>query len=177
MIKQPAESGSRPRREGDGQPFLRAAAHRQAGIRSSSRTLGGHFTTQPHLMRSFLVSVLATALGLSAAAAPAPSPARPEITALLSRLQSSNCTFNRNGTWYSAPEAKEHLLKKLEYLEGKSAVQTAEQFIELAASSSSMSGKPYLVRCGASAPEGSKSWLSTQLKAVRSSAAAASAAR
>jgi len=146
----------------------RCPASRSALLISNVRR---HFSTQPHLMRSFLVSVVATALSLSAGAAPTPSPARPEITALLSRLESSSCSFNRNGTWYAAPEAKDHLLKKLEYLEGKSAVQTTEQFIDLAASSSSMSGKPYLVRCGASAPVESKSWLSTQLKAVRSSAA------
>ena len=84
-------------------------------------------------------------------AAPPPA-ARAEIDGLLSRLETSSCEFNRNGTWHSATEAKSHLLVKLKYLEDRGAVDSAEQFIELAASKSSMSGQPYLVRCANSAP-------------------------
>jgi hypothetical protein len=61
-----------------------------------------------------------------------------------------------------------HLLRKLKYLEDKGAVQTAEQFIELAASSSSTTGQPYLVRCGSEAPIQSATWLRAQLQVMRS---------
>ena len=111
------------------------------------------------------------ALGLLAVgavhAAPLPAPARAEVDALLTRLQNSGCQFNRNGSWYSGAEARSHLLRKLEYLEGKDMVHNADQFIVLGASTSSSSGKPYLVRCGAAQPVDSKSWLGAELQAMR----------
>lgn len=98
----------------------------------------------------------------------ADTPTRVEINLLLERLQSSGCQFNRNGTWYTAPEAKAHLLKKLEYLEKRGSVQSTEQFIDLAASKSSVSGEPYQVMYGNAAPVESKVWLIEELQAVRS---------
>lgn len=65
---------------------------------------------------------------------------RVEIESLLSKLKASGCMFNRNGTWYSSEEAQAHLARKLDYLVDKEAVANAEQFIERAASKSSMSG-------------------------------------
>lgn len=97
----------------------------------------------------------------------APSPARPEIEALIARLQASGCSFARNGSWHGAAEARTHLLRKLRYLEDRNLVQTTEHFIERAASQSSMSGKPYLVRCGSGAPLESRVWLTNELKALR----------
>ena len=94
--------------------------------------------------------------------------ARLEINSLLDRLQSSGCQFNRNGTWYAASEAKAHLLGKLEYLEKRGSLQSTEQFINMAASKSSVSGKPYQVMCGNTAPVESKLWLTEELQAVRS---------
>jgi hypothetical protein len=82
---------------------------------------------------------------------------------------------NRNGTWYPATEAKSHLLRKLKYLEEKGAVQSAEQFIERAASSSSTTGQPYLVKCGSGAPIQSGTWLLSQLQVMRASGRARSA--
>ena len=97
------------------------------------------------------------------------APVRAEIDALLSRLQSSGCQFYRNGSWYSASEAKDHLLRKLEHFEDKSTIQRSEQFIELAASKSSSSGKPYYVKCGAEAALESAQWLNKQLVSLRAS--------
>ena len=71
---------------------------------------------------------------------------RAEIDAVLSRLQSSGCQFDRNGSWYSSSEAKDHILRKLDYLEGKTTIQSTEQFIALAATKSSSSGKPLVSR-------------------------------
>jgi hypothetical protein len=112
--------------------------------------------------------VLACSLLAAGAATPVPPAAKVEIDALLSRLESSACAFHRNGTWHTAAEARTHLLRKLKYLEDKDAVQTAEQFIELAASSSSTTGKPYLVRCGNETPVQSGTWLRAQLQDMRS---------
>ena len=114
--------------------------------------------------------ILALAFALAAAgaqAAPLPAPARAEVDALLTRLQASGCQFNRNGSWYNGADARTHLLRKLEYLEKKDLVKNAEQFIDLGASSSSSSGKPYMVKCGSAAPVESKAWLGAELKAIR----------
>src|SRR5574343_1047737 len=114
-----------------------------------------------------LISVLASAMFSLASAVPTAAPVRAEIDLLLSKLQASGCEFNRNGSWYSGAEAKVHLLRKLEYIEGKSAVQSTEQFIELAAAKSSSSGRPYQVKCGAESPVESQVWLAKQLVVIR----------
>jgi hypothetical protein len=119
-------------------------------------------------MKRFFLSLAMFAAACAALAAP--SPARPEIDALLARLQSSGCSFQRNGSWYDGAEARTHLMRKLQYLEDRDLVQTTEQFIDRAASESSMSHKPYLVRCGSTAPVESRVWLTQQLKTLRSAA-------
>jgi len=111
--------------------------------------------------------LLAGVVAAAATAAPLAPAARAEVDALLSRLEASGCEFNRNGTWHKAAEVKPHLLRKLKYLEDRGAVQTTEQFIELAASGSSMTGEPYLVKCGNAAAVRSAAWLSSQLQAMR----------
>lgn len=119
--------------------------------------------------------LLLITLTTMAAAAPMPPAARAEVDSLLTRLQTSGCQFNRNGSWHAGADARGHLLKKLDYLEGKGLVKTAEQFIAQAASASSVSGKPYLVRCaGQEAPVESAKWLAVELQQVRAARAASS---
>lgn len=103
----------------------------------------------------------------SAAAAETGSRVRVEIEALLARLESSHCEFQRNGQTYSASDAKAHLLRKLAYLEAKGTVTSTEQFIEVAASKSSLSGNPYLVLCPSAAPIISATWLMSELHTLR----------
>jgi hypothetical protein len=99
-----------------------------------------------------------------------PAPVRAEVEALLAGLQASGCRFNRNGSWYSGGEAKAHLLRKLEAIEVKTTIASAEQFIELAASRSSASGKAYQVKCGGAAAVDSRQWLMRQLMSLRNAA-------
>lgn len=115
------------------------------------------------------VAVFTFLVCVAALAAPTPAPVRAEIDALLFKLEASGCEFNRNGNWYKGAEARSHLLRKLEYLEKRTTLRSAEQFIELAASSSSSSGQPYRVKCGGSSPQPSAQWLSDQLTAFRTS--------
>ena len=119
-------------------------------------------------MSRLLLSLLTCCVAIAATAAPLSPVARAEIDGLLVRLVASGCEFNRNGSWYTAAEAKSHLSQKLKYFEDKGLVQSSEQFIEMAASSSSMSGKPYLVRCGNNDPVQSGQWLRSELKDLRS---------
>lgn len=124
------------------------------------------------MSRSSIALALACWCISSAAGVTAPT-VRAEIDALLGKLQASGCQFNRNGSWHTGAEAKGHLIRKLEYLEDKGTVASAEQFVELAASRSSSSGKPYLVRCGSEAPVESRQWLGRELSALRAAAAKA----
>ena len=114
------------------------------------------------------VFVLTALLCASMAQAASLSPvSRIEIESLLLKLKTSGCTFNRNGTWYSSEEAQAHLTRKLNYLVEKDAVASTEQFIEMAASQSSMSGQNYLVKCGSKPSAPSGKWLLTQLQEMR----------
>jgi hypothetical protein len=126
----------------------------------------GRWARRHVLVAALLLSLTAQGATLSAAA-------RGEIDAVLSRLQSSGCQFNRNGTWYPPAKAKDHLLRKLEYLEDKGLVDSAEQFIERGASRSSMTGRAYLVKCGDAQPVESRAWLTEQLESIRNAGTAA----
>jgi hypothetical protein len=100
-------------------------------------------------------------------AAPLAPEQRAEIEALLTFHAAADCRFYRNGSWYSPSEAKKHLLKKLQYLEEKDVIKNADEFINLAATASSISGKAYLVQCGQASPVASREWFSAQLVKIR----------
>ncbi len=103
-------------------------------------------------------------------AAPPDAQTQVEISHLLSYLAASDCDFYRNGNWYDAPEARDHLQRKLDYLAKRSLVGTTEDFISRAASSSSMSGEEYLVRCPGATPVKSRTWLAEELQRYRTAA-------
>lgn len=89
-----------------------------------------------------------------------------EIKGLLDFVEHSECQFVRNGSEYPGPRARAHLEKKLNYLEGKGMVNSAEDFIELAATKSSMSGRAYEVRCSEGV-EPASTWLKRELQRQR----------
>lgn len=115
-------------------------------------------------MRKLLGALLL--VPLLAAAAPSPS-ATQEIDHLFTYLKDSRCEFNRNSTWYTPSDAVAHLKDKYDYLLRKDRIATAEDFIELAATESSMSGRPYLVRCGNGATVNSGLWFRDELARYR----------
>lgn len=117
------------------------------------------------MLRTLIVLWFCLAAGISLAA-PAAAPVRGEIDALLAALQTSSCEFQRNGSWHAAAEAKTHLLRKLEYVEKRTTLRNTEQFIEMAASSSSASGQAYQVRCNGTVQPSAK-WFAGQLEKIR----------
>jgi hypothetical protein len=117
-----------------------------------------------------LWTLLAIALPSLALSAETNDAARKEIAHLLSRLGASGCQFNRNDTWYPPERAVEHLNTKHEYLAKRNLVPTTEAFIERAASESSVSGKPYLVKCGDAPAVPSADWLRETLARYRGGA-------
>lgn len=117
-----------------------------------------------YLRRLIGLSLLFTA---AVVAAPPAAAVRVEVDALLAALGDSGCRFERNGDWHDAAEARVHLQRKLDHLLKRGAVGTAEEFIERAASRSSISGSAYRVKCGDAAPVASGDWLSGRLAELR----------
>ena len=68
---------------------------------------------------------------------------------------------------WSADEAVKHIERKYKWLKDRGLIDTAEQFIDRAASKSSMSGKPYLVKCGTANPVESSIWFKQELETFR----------
>lgn len=87
-----------------------------------------------------------------------------EIQHLLDYIGGSGCSFVRNGGESNAAAAREHVATKYGYAQSR--VRSAEDFIRLAASRSSLTGEPYVVRCG-SARFLSEDWLMDELRRYR----------
>lgn len=115
---------------------------------------------------TFSLILLLSTITMSAQATE-PQATKQEIAHLFTTLEASNCQFNRNGSWYSAKEASGHLNTKYKYLQDKDLVPSAEAFIERAATKSSLSGKPYQIKCGGAAPAPSGPWFKAALVKYR----------
>ncbi|MGV8958903.1 MAG: DUF5329 domain-containing protein [Stenotrophomonas sp.] len=93
--------------------------------------------------------------------------AQREIAGLISALEGSHCRFQRNGRWYDDRDARAHLQRKYDYLAKRDLIDSAEQFIERAASQSSMSGRPYRVACPGQPEQEASRWFGERLQALR----------
>jgi len=100
-----------------------------------------------------------------------PARMQSEISHLFDFVTQSGCRFNRNGAWHDTAAARSHMEMKYEYLSGRGLIDSAEAFIDNAASKSSMTGKDYLVQCPGSEPQASGAWLRTELTRFRQSGA------
>ena len=119
------------------------------------------------LARSPLLALI-LALTLLPAVHAAPSPvAEIEINHLLGLIEQSGCEFFRNGTWYDAQRAQAHLRAKYDALAASNQIKTAEDFIEKAASHSSISGRPYQIKCGSGTAMSTGQWFSEALARYR----------
>ncbi|UCH45450.1 MAG: DUF5329 domain-containing protein [Nitrospiraceae bacterium] len=87
-----------------------------------------------------------------------------EITSLLQYIESSECIFIRNGREGTAAAARIHIQKKYDYF--KDRVKSAEDFIRFAATKSTMSGRPYKVRCSGEETN-TADWLTAELQKRR----------
>lgn len=96
-----------------------------------------------------------------------PASVQMEVSFLLGFVDGSGCEFYRNGIWYDSRAAQAHLRDKYKYLTGAGLVNSAEEFIERAATESSFSGLAYQVRCRGAAPTSSNRWLRDELARLR----------
>ena len=120
-----------------------------------------------HVMKQLTTALLLATLPLLALAEKPTPAASQEIAHLIEHLKVSGCEFQRNGSWYDSAKAAEHLRGKYDYLLKKGWVATAEDFIARAGTESSISHKPYQVRCSGKEAEASASWLQAELKRYR----------
>jgi len=118
--------------------------------------------------QSMSVALLVAFVAAGDARAGPPVEVQLEVHFLLGYVEGSGCEFQRNGSWHDAPAAQAHLRDKFNALALRDRVKTTEQFIERAASESSMSGQPYLIRCNGGPTKTSKQWLSDELARLRS---------
>ena len=111
-------------------------------------------------MRTLLVTLLLLAMAASPARAADDAAA---IEYLLVAVGESGCTFIRNGKEYASEEAERHL--RMKYRRGKRWAPDARAFIDRLASKSSMSGKPYRMRCADEGEQLTSEWLEVKLAA------------
>ena len=110
----------------------------------------------------------AVAMGVMPAASAAPPPGvQAEVDSLLGAIAASGCRFQRNGDWHSALDAQQHLRDKYDWLVARDRIGTTEQFIELVATKSSLSGQLYMVGCDDEPPLSSQQWLRDRLARLR----------
>lgn len=88
-----------------------------------------------------------------------------EINHLLDFVETTDCSYHRNGTAYNGVDAREHIQKKYDYYRKK--IKSAEDFIAYSATKSLMSGKKYTIVCGDDAPQFSGDWLNHELLKYR----------
>lgn len=96
-----------------------------------------------------------------------PKQVQREVNFLLGDVERSGCEFYRNGTWYDSKTAQTHLRDKYHYLVTRNLINTTEEFIDRAATQSSISGQPYKVKCKGGAVVTSKQWLRDELVRFR----------
>jgi hypothetical protein len=77
-----------------------------------------------------------------------------------------DATFIRNGTEHDCHAAAKHMRDKWEH--GRSEIKTANDFIDKAASKSSISGKPYMIRFKDGREIESGAFLRDELKKIES---------
>jgi hypothetical protein len=115
-----------------------------------------------------LASAAIALIWIAAAQAAPPVPAaKAEIEYLLSAIAGSDCRFYRNGAWYDAKAAAAHLRGKYETLAARGLIADTDDFIDRAATKSSLSGRDYAIKCEGVAEMSSRQWLTGLLVSYR----------
>ena len=103
------------------------------------------------------------------AGAEPPAIVQQEINYLIRHIADSGCKFKRNGTWSNSKTAEAHVRRKYDFLVRRGLIDTTQDFIDKAATESSLSGQPYEIKCGADSPVPSSLWLRDELARYRAS--------
>ncbi len=113
-----------------------------------------------------LASIFAFAcMSTTAAESAAQSESAAAIEYLLGSVAASDLQFMRNGKAHTGAEAAEHMRRKYKHFDDR--IQSADDFIDLAATKSMLSGKKYTVRT-ADVEMATADWLRAALADYRS---------
>lgn len=118
-----------------------------------------------NIMQKFVFIILMSSIIFVGAKADIPTSQQHEVEHLLDFIKSSACHMNRNGDVASGEVAQQHI--KLKYDHFRSKIKTTEEFIKLAATKSTMSGKYYTVDCDGNNSILVKDWLRNELQRYR----------
>lgn len=88
-----------------------------------------------------------------------------EIEYLLQQIKTTECTFNRNGSRHQGAEAVVHIQRKYDYYYDD--IDTAEDFIRLSASKSTVTRRAYTIECQGANAQKSEEWLLQKLQVYR----------
>jgi hypothetical protein len=113
-----------------------------------------------------LIVVLAATFSMSASAEEASL--QMEINYLLDKIKTTQCVFNRNGSRHQGAEAVAHIQRKYDYY--RDDIDSAEDFIRLSASKSTVTRRAYTIECAGSEAMKSEQWLLQHLHKYRSAA-------
>ena len=83
------------------------------------------------------------------------------INHLLRYIEESNCNFIRNDKEYDSKYAAEHIREKYNHF--RKEIHNVEDFIELCATKSLLSSKPYFVKCAPNTKILTAEWLRKEL--------------
>lgn len=88
-----------------------------------------------------------------------------EINYLLQQIELTECTFNRNGSRHQGAEAVAHIQRKYDYYYDD--IESAEDFIRLSASKSTVTRRAYTIECSGGEVQSSEQWLLQRLQDYR----------
>jgi len=88
-----------------------------------------------------------------------------EINHLLNYVKTTECTYIRNGDKHDGPDAMNHIQRKYDYFEND--IHSAEDFIRLSATKSTMSGSKYYIKCPGQPKVESGRWMLDELARYR----------
>lgn len=115
------------------------------------------------ILKLMLLSTLLMPFGLNAAEEE-PS-LQLEINYLLQQIETTGCVFNRNGSRHQGAEAVAHIQRKYDYY--RDDINSAEDFIRLSASKSTVTRRAYTIECQDQESIKSEQWLLMLLQEYR----------
>ena len=115
--------------------------------------------------QTVLTVLSSTAFFWNVAFADVPEEQKQEVEHLLEFIRTSPCVFVRNGREYQGDWAHRHVTRKYAYFRDR--ITSTEEFIELSASESSISGEPYWFACDGKPRQVSQEVLLGELESYR----------
>jgi len=113
----------------------------------------------------FFSCLFSVFLSINAMAGKASNTVDEEIQHLIRFVQVSGCDFIRNGSRHKPDDAVKHINTKYDYFKKK--IDSAEKFVELSATQSTITKSKYKIQCQNQKAVYSGEWLLTELDSYR----------